>query len=83
MKKDKIASALKYEAGEEAPKLIAKGKGYVAEKILETAKENNIAIYKDERLAKQLEHLSLGEEIPQELYEVVAEILVYIAKLDK
>ena len=83
MDENKIANALKYSDDESAPKVIAKGKGYVAEKIIETAKENKIAIYKDKKLAQQLENLAIGEEIPYELYEVVAEILVYISKLDK
>ncbi len=83
MDEKKIANALKYSDDESAPKVIAKGKGYVAEKIIETAKENKIAIYKDKKLAQQLENLAIGEEIPYELYEVVAEILVYISKLDK
>lgn len=83
MNKEKIANALKYNENQSAPKIIAKGRGYIAEKIIETAKENNIAIYKDRKLAQQLENLALGEDIPYELYEVVAEILVYISKLDK
>jgi len=83
MNEKKIANALKYDDNESAPKIVAKGRGYIAEKIIETAKENKIAIYKDKKLAQQLENLALGEEIPYELYEVVAEILVYISKLDK
>lgn len=82
MKENKIANALKYSKEESAPKVVAKGEGYIAEKIIETAKENNISIYKDEKLARQLKNLDLGQEIPEELYEVVAEVLVYIAKLD-
>lgn len=83
MDEKKIANALKYSDDESAPKIVAKGKGYIAEKIIETAKENKIAVYKDKKLAQQLENLAIGEEIPYELYEVVAEILVYISKLDK
>lgn len=79
----KIATALKYNIDQDdAPKLIGKGKGKVADKILETAKENNIPIYKDDKLAKQLEQLELGKEIPQELYEAVAEILIFISDID-
>jgi flagellar biosynthesis protein len=83
MSKELNASALKYDQDESAPKIIAKGKGYIAEKIIETAKENSITIYKDEKLSKQLENLNLGQEIPNELYQVVAEILIYISKFDK
>ena len=77
------AIALSYEAGEEAPKVIATGKGYVAEKILEKARENNIPIHKDEKVADALADLELGEYIPRELYEVVAEILVFVGNMDK
>jgi FlhB-like protein len=83
MSKELNASALKYNLDESAPKIIAKGKGNIAKRIIETAKENNIAIYKDEKLSKQLENLNLGQEIPNELYEVVAEILIYISRFDK
>ena len=83
MKKELIANALKYDEDETAPKVVAKGKGYIAKKIIETAKENDVTIYKNEKLAKQLENLNLGQAIPQELYEVVAEVLIYIAKIDK
>lgn len=82
MKEKIIANALKYNKEEKAPKVVAKGQGYVAEKIIQTAKENNISVYKDEKLARQLKNLDLGQEIPEELYEVVAEVLVYISKLD-
>jgi FlhB-like protein len=83
VKKELIANALKYDEDETAPKVVAKGKGYIAKKIIETAKENDVTIYKNEKLAKQLENLNLGQAIPQELYEVVAEVLIYIAKIDK
>ena len=79
----KIANVLKYDSDEDnAPKLIAKGIGHTAKKIKEVAKENNIPIYKDEKLSQQLYNLSIGDEIPQELYQVVAEVLSFIAKLD-
>ena len=83
MKKKTIANALKYSPVEDrAPKVVAKGKGFTAEKIKELAKENGIPVYKDEKLSKQLYNLSIGEEIPPELYDVVAEVLAFIAKLD-
>lgn len=77
------AIALSYQAEDEAPKVIASGKGYVAEKILEKAKEADIPIHKDEKVADALADLDLGEYIPKELYEVVAEILVFVGKMDK
>ncbi|WP_072723706.1 EscU/YscU/HrcU family type III secretion system export apparatus switch protein [Tepidibacter thalassicus] len=79
----KIATALKYNIDEyNAPKLIGKGKGKVAENIIQKAKENKIPIYEDEKLARQLESLEIGDEIPPELYEAIAQILVFIADID-
>lgn len=81
--KDRIATALKYNSNEQiAPKVIAKGMGYVADAILSRGEENDIPVYKDEKLSQQLYNLSIGEEIPEELYELVAEVLIFIAKLD-
>ncbi len=83
-KEKKYAAALKYDISEEsAPKLIAKGEGVVAENILELAEKSGVSVYKDEKLAKQLQNLEMGDEIPRELYEVVAEILIFIAQIDK
>lgn len=82
-KKKDTAIALEYEKGDVAPKVVATGKGYLAEKIVETAKEHNIPVHQDEKLAKGLENLDLGEYIPKELYQVVAEVLVYVDTMDK
>ncbi len=85
MNNDKrYAAALKYNIeSETAPKLLAKGEGFVAENIVKTAKESGVSIYQDAKLAQQLQNLEMGEEIPQELYEVVAEVLIFIAKMDQ
>jgi len=80
---DKRAVALKYEIEDIAPKVIGKGRGYVAEKLLEQARLNKIPVYKDEALVKDLMGINLGENIPPELYEVVASVLVFISDLDK
>jgi len=80
--KKEIANVLKYDLNNNAPELIAKGAGYLATKIKEIAKESNIPIYVDEKLSKQLYNLSIGEEIPPQLYQVVAEVLAFIANLD-
>lgn len=83
MKKKPIANALRYESEKDtAPKVIAQGVGLTADKIKDMAKEHDVPIYKDEKLSKQLYNLSIGEEIPPELYNVVAEVLTFIAKLD-
>ncbi len=78
-----IAAALQYNPKKNhAPTVIAKGQGIMAQKIKEIAQKSNIPIYKDEKLAEQLNALSVGEEIPPELYQVIAEILSFIIRLD-
>ncbi len=81
--KSKIAVALQYNPEDEAPVVIASGKGALAEKILDTAKEADVPVYEDEGLAKTLSKLELGEAIPPELYGVVAEILVFVDRMDR
>ncbi len=81
-KKQKTAVALQYEVGDEAPRIIASGKGLIAEKILDVAKQEDIPIHKDAPLAGTLSKLEIGDYIPKELYEVVAEILVYVDHMD-
>ena len=83
-RKNKTAVALGYDPNEDnAPKVIASGKGLVAEKIIEQAKENDIPLQTDSKLADTLSHLDIGEAIPPELYEVVAEILVFVDQMEK
>jgi flagellar biosynthesis protein len=77
------AVAIQYNPGEEAPKVVGKGQGYVADKLLEQAKQHNIPVYKDAQLADELLGVQLGENIPPELYEIVAQVLVFISDLDK
>lgn len=81
MKKDEkaVAAALKYDAGKDiAPKVIAKGQGNVAEKIIELAKKNNIPIKSDPSLVQILSKLDIDQQIPIELYRAVAEILAFV-----
>lgn len=80
---DKTAVALAYEPGDVAPKILATGKGHMAQKIIDTAKENDVPFYKDNKLADTLSKLDIGEAIPPELYEVVAEILVFVDGMEK
>ena len=79
----KTAIAIEYVPGEAAPKILATGKGIVADRIIERAKESNVPTYKDDKLAYTLSKLKIGDMIPPELYEVVAEILVFVNDLDK
>ena len=77
------AVAIQYDPGDAAPKILATGKGHVAQKIIEEAKKADVPFYKDSKLADTLSRLEIGEAIPPELYEVVAEILVFVDDMDK
>ena len=79
----KTAVALEYELGEQAPKVIATGQGRIAEKIIDVAKEANVPVHKDEKLARSLSVLDFGEYIPPELYSIVAEVLVFVDSMDR
>ncbi|HCE80097.1 MULTISPECIES: EscU/YscU/HrcU family type III secretion system export apparatus switch protein [Thermodesulfobacterium] len=81
--KEKTAVALKYEPGDEAPKVIAKGKGYLADLILEIAKKHNIPIKKDSKLVQQLYKIELEKPIPPELYQTVAALLAWAYNLNQ
>lgn len=81
--KIKQAIALEYDPNDEAPRVIASGKGALAEKIIEKAKESDVPVHRDDKLAETLSRLEIGETIPPELYEVVAEILVFVDAMDK
>lgn len=81
--KKKQAVALSYEAGDEAPRIVAAGTGEVAERIIEKAKESDVPLYQDSKLAGTLSRLEIGDTIPPELYEVVAEILLFVDDMDR
>ena len=81
--KVKTAVALEYDPNDDAPKVIASGKGVLADKIIEKAQENKVPIHEDDKLAATLSKLEIGEMIPPELYEVVAEILIFVDSMDK
>lgn len=76
------AAALAYTPGEDAaPRVVASGQGKVAEKILALAREHGIPIHEDSALASALAAVNPGDEIPPELYTVVAAVLVYIYRV--
>lgn len=81
--KRKQAIALSYNPGDEAPSIVASGTGIIADKIIEKAKESDVPLYEDAKLADTLSKLEIGDQIPPELYSVVAEILVFVDNLDK
>ncbi len=76
------AVALKYSKEDVSPKVIAKGQGVVAKSILDKAIDEDITIYEDKKLVEKLIQLDIDEEIPEELYEAVAEIIFYVYSLD-
>jgi len=83
MDKSPKAVALKYDDKKnKAPRVIATGRGEIAEKIIEVAKAHNVPLYEDKNLIQILEALDLETEIPPELYRAVAEVLAFIYRLN-
>ena len=80
--KSQLAVALHYDRTG-APTVVAKGKGSIGAKIIEVAKEHGIPIEENEVLAGALSNVELGYEIPAELYKAVAEVLVFVMRLNK
>ena len=79
----KQAIALEYDPSDAAPRVIASGRGKLAERIIEKARESRVPVHQDDKLADTLSRLEIGDMIPPELYEVVAEILVFVDSMDK
>ena len=78
-----LAISLKYSWGSNhAPKVTAKGQGWVAEKIIAMAEQQNIPIKKDKDLVALLEKIDVGREIPESLYKLVAELLAWVYQLN-
>ena len=78
--KSQLAVALHYDRSG-APRVVAKGRGSIGDKIIEVAKANNIPIEENEVLAGALSNVELGDEIPAELYKAVAEVLIFVLRL--
>lgn len=72
-----IAVALHYD-GTSAPRVVAKGRGQLAERIIDQAQTYNVPLHSDPHLAALLAKVPLGEEIPRELYVAVAEVLAFV-----
>ena len=83
MDKSPKAVALKYNGKKDkAPRVVAKGRGAIAEKIIDIAKEHHVPLYEDKNLIQILEALDLETEVPPELYRAVAEVLAFIYRLN-
>ncbi len=78
--KSQLAVALHYDRSG-APRVVAKGRGSIGDKIIEVARANNIPIEENEVLAGALSNVELGDEIPAELYKAVAEVLIFVLRL--
>jgi len=79
---NQLAVALHYDHTG-APRVVAKGKGAIGAKIIEVAKEHGVPIEENEVLAGALSNVELGDEIPSELYKAVAEVLIFVLRLNK
>jgi flagellar biosynthesis protein len=86
MKKKELekAVAILYDSqSSPSPKVVATGKGEVARRIIETAREAGVHIQEDANLVELLSKVELGEEIPAELYQTVAEVLAFVYKVNE
>ncbi|KJS29076.1 MAG: flagellar biosynthesis protein FlhB [Desulfatitalea sp. BRH_c12] len=80
----KRAAALRYDqTRDNAPKILAKGRGKIAERIVAAAREHNIPLVEDRNLVQILETLDLNTEIPAELYQAVSEVLVFVYRMNR
>lgn len=75
------AIALRYD-GESAPKISASGEDDVAQAIIQIALDHNIPIYENAELVRWLGQLDVGDEIPEQLYQIIAEILAFVYRLE-
>lgn len=80
----KRAVALRYDpARDAAPKVVAKGKGQLAEQILRLARENYVPVREDPNLVQVLGRLNIDQEIPKEVYQAVAAILAFLYRVNR
>lgn len=81
---DKRAVALQYNAERDmAPRVVAKGRGHVAENILSVAQKNSVPVYQNKTLVNMLMALEIDREIPPELYHAIAEVMAYVYRMDR
>lgn len=81
--KRKTAIALAYQAGNAAPRVVAKGRGLIAQAIIERAREHGVFVHESEDLVGILMQVELDENIPPQLYQAVAELLAWIYRLER
>lgn len=81
--KRKAAIALAYQTGDTAPRVVAKGRGLIAQAIIERAKEHGVFVHESEDLVAMLMQVELDENIPPQLYLAVAELLAWLYRLER
>lgn len=81
--KRKSAIALAYQGGDSAPRVVAKGRGVIAQAIIERAKEHGVYVHESEDLVGMLMQVELDEHIPPQLYLAVAELLAWLYRLER
>lgn len=77
------AAAIKYRQGDSSPEVVATGRGVIADKIIEKAKEFDVPFFKNEALANSLLDIKVGDKIPPQLYKAVAEVFVWLLGSEK
>ncbi|WP_214740069.1 MULTISPECIES: EscU/YscU/HrcU family type III secretion system export apparatus switch protein [unclassified Exiguobacterium] len=83
MKDQKKAIALSYEQSMDAPHVVAKGSGIVAERMLEVALANGVPVHEDPALLSLLSALNIEEQIPEDVYQVIAELFVFLYQMEQ
>ena len=76
------AVALAYQTGDSAPRIVAKGRGMIAEQIIERAKEHGVAVHESKELVALLMQVDLDDDIPPALYRAVAELLAWLYRVE-
>lgn len=83
-KQQKKAAALRYDqAREKAPRVVAKGRGKMADRIVAAAREHGVPMVEDRNLVQMLDVLDMEAEIPAELYQAVAEVLAFVYRMNR
>lgn len=82
LRREAVALGYQPERGD-APKVLARGKGLIADQIIDRAKENNVPIQEDPSLVGLLSELHINQSIPEELFQAVAEVFAFIYRADR
>lgn len=82
-KQDKAVALLYDKRRSDAPRVVAGGKGLVAQKIIETAREAGVFIHEDPDLVELLANIPVGQDIPVELYQTIAEVLAFVYRINE